>query len=148
VAAAATSPAAIQRLEVWVDGQKVQQVYAASIDVSLTLAVGTRKLTVQAVDSTGTYKSTRYVAVVSDGVTITAPTTTSTTSPARVAASANASSGIKLMQIYVDGKKVEDVRASSLDKYIPMAAGTRRLTVQAYDNNGNIMKQSKTITVK
>jgi len=55
---------AVQRMEVWVDGKKKWQVFNSStLDVTLSIDKGSRRVTVQAVDSAGTFKSTAYVTV-------------------------------------------------------------------------------------
>jgi len=51
------------------------------------------------------------------------------------------------MQIYLDGVKVYQAYASTLDTYVSMAAGTHRLTVQAKDTSGVIFKSTEYITV-
>ena len=81
-------------------------------------------------------------------VTISSPGSGSTvSSPVRIIASANSSSSITLMQVYVDGSKVYEVKASTLDKSLSMATGTRRIAVQAYDSARNSFKQTVYVTV-
>jgi len=47
-----------------VDGKKKWQVFNSStLDVTLSIDKGSRRVTVQAVDSAGTFKSTAYVTV-------------------------------------------------------------------------------------
>ena len=62
VAAAATDSLPVKYLQIYVDGIKVYQVYAATLDTNLTLTTGTHRLTVQASDGV-TYKSTIYITV-------------------------------------------------------------------------------------
>ena len=48
----------------YVDGvKKYEQANVTSIDTSLTMTTGTHRLTVQALDSSGTFKATEYVTV-------------------------------------------------------------------------------------
>lgn len=69
----------------------------------------------------------------------------SVASPVRVVAGTTSSTPVTLVQIYVDGVKQSEVKSSTLDTSIPIAAGARRLTVQA--NNGTWFKSTINITV-
>jgi hypothetical protein len=51
------------------------------------------------------------------------------------------------MQIYVDGRKVYQVRANSLDTVVPMTVGTRRVVVQARDSGARRFSQAININV-
>ena len=74
------------------------------------------------------------LSTVSPSVTICTPTANSTvTSPVHIVAGTTDSKTVQFMQIYVDGVKKYEIKATSLDTSLAMAAGTRRLTVQAYD---------------
>jgi hypothetical protein len=53
---------------------------------------------------------------------------------------------VTLIQLYLDGTKVYEIKASSLSTSLSMPAGTHRLTVQAYD--GTWFKQTIYITVQ
>ena len=55
---------------------------------------------------------------------------------------------MKYLQIYLDGAKVYEVLASSLNTSLSMTAGTHRLTVQAADSTGLIFKTTINITVQ
>jgi VCBS repeat-containing protein len=70
---------------------------------------------------------------------------TTVSSPVQVIAGTTDTRTVTLMQIYLDGKKVYEVKASSLNTSLTMSAGTHRLTVQAYD--GSWFKQTINITV-
>src|SRR5207237_669625 len=86
------------------------------------------------------------LSTVSPSVTICTPTANSTvTSPVHIVAVTTDSKTVQFMQIYVDGVKQYQVSAKTLDTSLAMAAGTRRLTVQAYD--GTYFKQTIFITV-
>jgi hypothetical protein len=52
------------------------------------------------------------------------------------------------MQVYVDGSPVLTKSGGSLDVLVTMAAGARRVTVQAKDSAGVIFKQTINITVQ
>ncbi len=63
-----------------------------------------------------------------------------------VVASATASTTVKPIQIYLDGNKVYEASASSLDTTISASAGSHRLTVQAYAG-GTSFKSTIYVTV-
>jgi hypothetical protein len=81
---------------------------------------------------------TAAAAAHAESVTITRPGAgTSVTSPVRVTATASGNTAVWLMQVYVDGVKLYEVKAASLDKSLAMASGARRITVVAYDKDSN-----------
>src|SRR5205807_2388505 len=86
------------------------------------------------------------LSAVSPSVTICTPTANSTvTSPVHIVAGTTDSKTVQFIQIYVDGVKKYEIKAKSLDTSLAMSAGTRRLTVQAYD--GTYFHQTVYITV-
>jgi hypothetical protein len=69
--------------------------------------------------------------------------------PVHVLAKTTDSHPISLIQIWVDGKKVYEAKASSVDTHESMTIGTtHRVTVQAIDSINQIFKQSVTVTVQ
>lgn len=83
-------------------------------------------------------------------VSVTSPVSGSkVASPVHFVASAQAPSNrhITAMRIYVDYKSVYSVSASSLNTYVSMTSGGHKTTVQAWDNSGQVYKQSFSITV-
>jgi phospholipase C len=85
----------------------------------------------------------------SPSVTICSPANNATglTSPVNVVAGTTDTNTVKLMQIYLDGVKVYEVSANSLNTNVTMSAATHRLTVQAYDTASQIFKSTIYITV-
>ncbi len=68
--------------------------------------------------------------------------------PVHVVAKTTDSHPIALIQIWMDGKKVYEAKAISVDTHEPMIVGTtHRVTVQAIDSVNQIFKQSATVTV-
>jgi hypothetical protein len=68
--------------------------------------------------------------------------------PVHVLAKTTDSHPIALIQIWVDGKKVYEAKAISVDTHESMIVGTtHRVTVQAIDSVNQIFKQSATVTV-
>ena len=81
-------------------------------------------------------------------VTICAPANGATvSSPVTVSAAAHSSVAVKYMQIYVDGSLKQTISASSFSVAVTMAKGTHRLTVQAKDANGVLLKATESVTV-
>jgi len=79
---------------------------------------------------------------VNPSVTICAPADGATvTSPVRIVAGTTDSRRVTVMQIYLDGAKVYQVNARSLNTLVPMAVGTRRVAVQARDSAAKWFKQ-------
>jgi phosphatidylinositol-3-phosphatase len=64
VTAAAASNSAISYSSIWIDGVKVYEVNSSRVDTPVVAAAGSRRVTVQAKDASGTvFKSTVYVTV-------------------------------------------------------------------------------------
>jgi hypothetical protein len=86
---------------------------------------------------------------VSPSVTMCLPVANaSVLNPVHVLAKTTDSHPIALIQIWVDGKKVYEAKASSIDTHQSMIVGTtHRVTVQAVDSINQIFKQSVTVTV-
>jgi hypothetical protein len=154
VTAAATSPDPVTLLQIYLDGTKAYEVHTDTLSYALPVAPGTaHRLTVQAYDAAGTFKTTEYIDVcglsaTSPSVTICTPVDAATVaSPVRVLAGTTSARPVTLVQIYLDGAKTYEVHADRLDHLQPMASGTHRLTVQAYDDLGNIFKTTVNVTV-
>lgn len=82
-------------------------------------------------------------------VTICSPSSASTVaSPVRITAGTTDVTPVRLTQIYLDGKKIYEANLSAISVNLPIAAGTHRLTVQAFDTANAMFKKSITITVR
>lgn len=164
VVAGTTDDVAITVLQIYVDGAKVYQVTGAStLDTSLAMTIGTRRLTVQAMDAANrVFKSTIYITVTGSAppppcaagtapsVTICSPADGATVdSPVRIEALASSDRPVRVMQVYVDGsKKYERQSTTSITVDLAMAAGTRRVVVQAIDDTNFAFKKTIYITVQ
>ena len=157
--AGTTASAGVTYMQIYVDSIKQLTVNAASIDTSLPETAGTHRLTIQAKLKTGTIvKNTISFKVGSGGggggggtstVIITSPVNGSTvSSPVPVKATATSSVAISYMQLYIDGVKKFQVNGSSMNTTAAMAAGAHRVTVQAKDASGTLLKTTVNITVK
>ncbi len=152
ISAAAADSSTVTSMQIYVDGvAKYTKLSTKSIDTSLSMSAGTHRITVQAKDSAGTFKSTVYVTVSSSSsgggtcggttnrtVTICTPTNGSTVgSPVQITAAATDSSTVTALQVYLDYTKVYEVtNTKTLSTSLSMSAGTHRLTVQAKDASG------------
>lgn len=163
VNATAQSDSAIQYVQIYLDGVLQQTLKAASVDMQVSAADGAHRLTVQAKDAAGKVlkntvnftvsalptSSTPPCATSGVGVTICAPANGDTvTSPVMVKAAAQSSVPIQYVQIYVDGVSQKTLAGATIEAAVPMAAGTRRLTVQAKDANGTILKSTVYVAVQ
>lgn len=161
VLAAAKSDYSIPYMQLYLDGAKVFQSNGSELDTSLSLPDGKRRLTVQTKDASGAVlKQTIYVTVGSappatcqagtlSSVTICSPANNaSAASPVRIIARADSANPISYMQLYVDGVKLATIFAKAIDQSFPMAAGKRRVTVQARESTGNIIKQTIYVDVQ
>ncbi|MCU1220939.1 MAG: hypothetical protein JWN42_2136, partial [Candidatus Angelobacter sp.] len=83
-------------------------------------------------------------------VNVTSPASGSTVaSPVHFVASAQAPANrhITAMRVYVDYKSVYSVSSSSLNTYVPVAQGSHRATVQAWDSSGAVYKKWLSLSV-
>lgn len=160
ISAAATDSNPVEAMQVYLDGVKVFEVTnTKTLDTSLAVSSGAHRLTVQAIDASGAFKSTVNITVSGSGsgctasstspsVTICSPANNSTvSSPVSVVAVTTDSNAISYMQIFVDGTAVYTVKASSINTNVSMSSGAHRVTVQAKDSAGVFFKSTVSITV-
>lgn len=162
IVAGTTDSNTVTLLQIYVDGVKKYEIAAKQLNTSLAIADGAHKVTVQAKDSAGvTFKQSINITVSSSSgapctlnttnpsVTICTPSNGSTvSSPVHVVAGTTDTNTISYLQIYLDGVKVYQVSANSLDTNVAInTSGTHRLTVQAKDSAGAIFKQSISVSV-
>jgi hypothetical protein len=163
VQAAAHSTVPIKYMQVYLDGVAKTTQYVSNLDVQVSAGAGTHRLTVLAKDNNGVILKTSETITVGsstpppsgsctaavNGVTICAPTEGATLgSPVTVTAAAKSTAAIKFMQVYVDGVAKTTIYASSISTPVSMGAGAHRVTVQAKDVNGVIVKSSVNINVQ
>lgn len=82
-------------------------------------------------------------------ITICQPTDGATvSSPARIVAAANSASSVTAIKVYVDGVAAYSAsNVSEIDTSVAMSAGTRRVTVQAWNSAGAVFKKTIHVTV-
>jgi len=161
IVAGATDVTPVKLTQIYLDGKKFYEAPLSAINVNMPIANGTHRLTVQAFDTNNViFKKTIHMTVssqtapcalnpVNRTVTICSPSDGATVkSPVNVVAGTTDSTPVKLMQIYLDGKKVFEVKSASLNTSLAMAAGSHRLTVQAIDTANAIFKKTINITVQ
>ena len=169
----------IKVVQVYVDGVKKYETGLSGLgqadngdvilNVDIPASAGLRRITVQAVDSSGSFKSTVYVTVAGGTgcstsgaartVHICQPANNSTaSSPTHITAALHpGSTTLKLAQIYVDGNKKFETTLSGLGNAdngdeilntdLGFTRGTHRLTVQGVDSQGSF-KSTIYFTVK
>jgi acid phosphatase len=157
--AAARSNVAITAMRIYLDNVSVYLTHSGTLDVSLPVAAGTHKAVVQAWDSSGAVFKTGVSITVTpttsgctaatSGVTICSPAGGSTVgSPVQVTAAAKSGLGsITAMRIYLDNVSVYLSHSASLDASLPVAAGSHKLVVQAWDSAGAVYKTTVSVTV-
>jgi acid phosphatase len=162
VIAAATAPAGITAMRIYVDNVSQYLVHAASINTSLAMTQGSHSVVVQAWDASGTvYKNKLTVQVQPPppgpqactastfGVTVCSPTTGATTgSPVHLTAAAAAEAGITAMRVYVDNISEYLVHGASIDTSLDITQGAHSVVVQAWDAIGTVYKDKLGIQVQ
>jgi hypothetical protein len=160
IVAGTTDVTPVKLTQIYLDGKKIFEARLSALNVNLPIANGTHRLTVQAFDTNNViFKKTIHMTVSSQAapcalnpvnrtVTICSPADGATVqSPVNVVAGTTDTTPVKLMQIYLDGQKVFEVKSASLNTSLAMADGTHRLTVQAIDEANAIFKTTINITV-
>ena len=161
VVAGTHSSAPVKYMEIWLDGKKVYVLNnQPKLSTSINMTPGLHRLTVNAFSNTLAKQSVNFsVAAVSPpcnlntadpSVTICAPAPNSTvTSPVGiVAGTTDSTSTVTNMFIWVDGVKQWTGVGGTISTTLPMAAGTRRLTVQAKDLAGRYFQSSIYVKVQ
>jgi hypothetical protein len=69
-------------------------------------------------------------------------------SPVTIIAGSTDSTPVKLLQIYVDGKKAYEAALTAVYVSLPISAGTHRITAQAVDTKNVVFKKSINVTVR
>lgn len=145
--AAASMSYPVTSMKIYVDGSSKYQTAASVVDATLTLATGTRSVTVKAWDTKGNVSSQSLAVNVMDyGVAVSSPANGATTGTSvNVVATAMMANPVRAMKIYVDGVSKYQVAAASLNTTLTVAAGTRRITVKAWDGSGSVASQQITV---
>ncbi|MGC2639811.1 MAG: VCBS repeat-containing protein [Acidobacteriaceae bacterium] len=138
----------VRRIELWVGGQKVYQVYADEFDAKLNIAPG-EVVTAEVVGANGatvgagaTYDG--CYAPSSPGVNVCSPTQGETTSsPVTFQAAATGSSGsVNHLELWIDGTKIGNYSGSTMNASVSEPAGSHTATVVEVDSEGNYLKST------
>jgi hypothetical protein len=114
------------------------------------MPLGSHRLVLQAWDKAGgIYKKGINIDVLPIKVTIASPTDGATlSSPVHVKANVPTNSTAFSIQIYVDDALKYEVKAKSLDTFLPMGPGQHHIVAQAWDSGGGVSKNGIYVTVK
>jgi len=121
-------------------------VKGAHLETFIKLSPGSYTTVVQAWDNCGGVGKTAVNLTVNanSGVTVFMPTVSPASWPVHIAASAQnpaCTAGINAIRIYTaDGVTPYTIKSNQLNSYINLVPGTYKLTVQAWDNCGNVYK--------
>ncbi len=157
VRAAANGPVDIVRMEEWLDGKKIFQSLSNQLRNNVNTSAGAHTLTIVTVDVLNNIsKKNLSLSAIScsapatAGVRICTPVAGSTaSSPVSVVAASSPPAGtsITAVRLYVDNVAKFTTNGSRLSTSVAMTAGTRHLTVVAFEANGHALTSSETITV-
>jgi Carboxypeptidase regulatory-like domain/Calcineurin-like phosphoesterase/Bacterial Ig domain len=159
-----TDSGTVTLTEIYIDGVKQYQIAGSSVNTSLPLKVGTHRIAVLAVDSTGKFESTENVTVSSstggtDGV-CSAPTSPGVhicqpasgaagSSPVAIQAASTITGTFARMEVWIDGaKKYSETSSTALTTTLTVSAGTHRFAVLAFNTAGNKWEQAVNATVQ
>jgi len=100
--------------------------------------------------TSGSTSSGSASTVTTNGVTVkvSSPTAGSTaTAPLHISAQSSANSGIAAMAVYLDDNLAGKWDSASVDTSVSVGGGNHYLVVQAWDNSGNVGKNTMTVNV-
>lgn len=162
VQASATVTGTISHMELWMDGVRQYSIAGSTLNTSVTLAAGTHRFAVLAINTAGTKWETVVNATVggggggsctapsSPGVNICTPVSGSTvSSPVQVQAAGNVTGTISHMELWVDGvRKFATTGGSTLSTSLTLASGSHRFAVLAINTAGTKWEQAINATVQ
>lgn len=156
----AAGGSAIVLMELWVDGQKMNQWNARSIDTTVSLANGAHKLTVFGKTSSGATTSQPVTFAVgstsgtcavpsSPGVNICSPGSGATVAlPVHVLAAGQTAGTFARMELWVDGAQKFVTASKTLDTSVTLGPGQHRFAVLAIDTSGAVINKAIYATVQ
>ncbi len=162
IIAKGNSSKTVTDINVYIDNVLKGQFAASSIDKTFTVANGSHFVVVKGFDSTGaSFRSDRHVTIFTGApgqtcpvspvlsVHICLPAQNATLhSPVQIFANGYSPQPITSIQVYIDNQLVfNDLTASEVNKLFSMSLGSHFIVVKFFDANGNIISDSRTITV-
>lgn len=163
VQASATVTGTISHMELWVDGvKKYATTGGSTLSTSLSLAAGTHRFAVLAINTAGAKWETVANATVggggggsciapgSPGVNICKPVSGSTvSSPVQIQAAGSVTGTVSHMELWVDGvKKYATTSGSTLSTSLSLASGSHRFAVLVINTAGTKWEQAINATVQ
>ena len=155
-AAGVGASGAVNHLELWIDGKKIGNYFADTMDTTVALGGGSHAATVIEVDSKGAFiKSAPSVFSVgstsgactppsSPGAILCSPVAGQTYgSPIQVTgAGALASVAVNHLELWIDGKKIGNYPGNTINTTVAESAGSHAATLVAVDAKGNFLKSA------
>jgi hypothetical protein len=144
IQASATMANPVDHIEVWSDGQKLDQIFGAHIDKSYTLSAGSHTVTLVALDQAGNIMKQSFQTGTGSGCNsgqagIGSPLNGQTV-PNPFTVNANAVTGgncaITALRLYVDNQNFFTVDSAGFSRPVSLPTGFHNLVVVAWNNEG------------
>jgi hypothetical protein len=160
VTANSTVAGTIATTQLWVDGVKKYSTAGAGLNTAISVAAGSHRFAVIALNKAGQKWESAVNATISNGGSCSAPTSagvhicspvagSSVSSPVKVQATAKVTGTIASTQLWVDGVKKFNVTGSNtLTTTVSLPAGTHRFAVTATNTPGQKWESTVNATVK
>ncbi len=145
----------VNHMELWIDGNKIGNYFSNTIETTVPLANGSHAATAIEVDSTGAIiKSTPSVFSVgttsagtcappsSPGAILCTPVAGQTyASPVQITGAGTlANTAVNHLELWIDGKKIGNYFANTINTTVSESAGSHSATLVAVDAQGNYLK--------
>ena len=155
-AAGVGASGAVNHLELWIDGRKIGNYFADTMDTTVALGGGSHAATVVEVDSKGAFiKSTPSVFSIgttsgactppsSAGAILCSPVVGQTyASPVQITGAGTlASVAVNHLELWMDGKKIGNYPGNTINTTVAESAGSHAATLVAVDAKGNYLKSA------
>ncbi|MHB1937326.1 MAG: FG-GAP-like repeat-containing protein [Acidobacteriaceae bacterium] len=159
VEASGTVAGTISHMELWVDGVKKDSAAGTALNTSISLAAGSHRFAVLALNTAGQKWENAVYATVGGGGACSAPSSpgvnictpangSNVSSPVQIQASAMVTGTISNTQLWVDGVKKYAAAGAVLNTSISLAAGSHRFAVLAINTAGQKWENAVYATVK
>jgi len=154
IKANATVTGTIRNTQLWVDSVKKYTSNSNSLKTSISLAPGTHRIAVLALNTAGQIWEGAVNATVagcaapaSPGVHICFPANGSAAGPGvKILAAATVSGTLESMQVWLDGVKAYTAASNSIDMVMSLAPGTHRIAVLAINQAGQVWESAVYVT--
>jgi hypothetical protein len=137
-------------MAVYLDNNLAYKVSGASVNTYVSASTGSHSVVVQSWDKYGNVQKQGLTVNVSTttGVSVASPSSGATvSSPFNVAATANSTSTVTAMAVYLDNNLAYKVSGASVNTSVSASAGSHSLVVQAWDSSGKVQKQALSVNV-